>query len=31
METIRYYNANGSNVYLLMLDASKALVRVNDI
>ena len=29
METISYYNANGSNVYALMLDASKAFNRVN--
>ena len=29
METISYYNANGSNVYALMLDASKAFDRVN--
>ena len=27
-ETISYYNANGSNVYALMLDASKAFDRV---
>ena len=29
METISYYNANDSNVYALMLDASKAFDRVN--
>ena len=29
METISHYNANGSNVYALMLDASKAFNRVN--
>ena len=29
METISYYNANGSNVYALMLDARKAFDRVN--
>ena len=29
METISYYNANGSNVYALMLDASKAFDMVN--
>ena len=29
METISYYNANGSNVYALMLDASTAFDRVN--
>ena len=29
METISYYNANGSNVYALMLDASKAFDRFN--
>ena len=29
METISCYNANGSNVYALMLDASKAFDRVN--
>ena len=28
MYTISYYNANGSNVYALMLDASKAFDRV---
>ena len=31
MDTISCYNANGSNVYSLILDASKAFVRVNDI
>ena len=29
IETINYYNNNGSNVYLCMLDASKAFDRVN--
>ena len=29
METIIHYNANGSNVYALMLDTSKAFDRVN--
>ena len=29
METISYYNANGSNLYAIMLDASKAFNRVN--
>ena len=29
METISYYNANGSNVYALLLDASKTLDSVN--
>ena len=29
METISHYNADGSNVYALMLDASKAFDRVN--
>ncbi len=29
LETINHYNANGSNVYALMLDASKAFDRVN--
>ena len=29
METVSYYNANGSNIYALMLDVSKAFVKVN--
>ena len=29
METISYYNANGSNVYAIMFDASKAFNRIN--
>ena len=29
MEITSYYNANGSNVYALILDASKAFDRVN--
>ena len=29
METVSYYNAQCSNVYALMLDASKAFDRVN--
>ena len=28
METIEYYNENGSDCYLLLLDASKAFDRV---
>ncbi len=29
LETVNYYNANGSNVYTLLLDASKAFDRVD--
>ena len=31
METIEYYNGNGSDCYLLLLDASKAFDRVEYI
>ena len=29
LETVNYYNLNKSNVFVLMLDASKAFDRVN--
>ena len=29
LETVNYYNFNKSNVFVLMLDASKAFDRVN--
>ena len=31
LETIEYYKSNGSNVHVLLLDASKAFDRVNFI